>query len=101
MDIMGPKLTAAREAAGLSMNALAKLSKVSRAYISGLEKDKANNPSDGKIQALAKALKIKVKDLALDEPAEGEVLVEERGGFPGGARYRTRIVGGRKRTVRI
>lgn len=99
MDIMGSKLTAAREAAGLSMNALAKASGVSRTYISQLEKDMANNPSASKIIQLALTLLIPVSDLALDEPELDIILTEK--GKEAVAEYRVRSIGGRKRTVRI
>jgi len=83
-------------AKGLSLNALAKASKVSRAYITAMERDTANNPSDAKIKAVAKALKVTVSSLVLEEPAEGEFL---KGNCA--AKYQTRRIGGRLRTVRI
>jgi len=99
MDIQGSKLTAARKEAGLSMNALAKASGVSRAYISQIEKDQANNPSDIKIDALCNVLMVRPSNLALDEPAEGIVLTEK--GREAIAEYQTKRIGGRLRTVRI
>ena len=95
MDIDGKKLKAAREAAGLSQNALAAASFVSRSYIRKLEADQANNPSEEKIFQLVAALKVPATEL-ITGPAEGEVLSTNSG-----KRYEVRCTGGRRRLVEV
>lgn len=93
MNIIGVKLRQAREAAGLSMNKLAALSGVSRTYISAIEKDQANNPAAAKVLALAAALGLLSSDLVGDVPTVAADPVERK--------YETRVIGGRKRRVRV
>lgn len=95
MDIEGKKLKAAREKAGLSQNALAVVSGVSRSYIRKLEADQANNPSEDKILALAEALEVKAEDL-ITGPAEGEILKTNNG-----QAYQVRAIGGRRKLVKV
>ena len=96
MDINGDKLKAIREVRQLSMGQLAAASFVSRSYISMLERNLANNPSAEKIQKLCDVLKVTPAYLQ-DGPQEGEILKSETDG----TRYETRLIGGRRRQVKV
>jgi transcriptional regulator with XRE-family HTH domain len=61
--LFGKNIKAIREAKGLGVNELSRLSGVNASYISALERDEKKNPSVNTLEKLADALKVNINDI--------------------------------------
>lgn len=60
--MIGDNIRKIRELKGLSINALAKMSKMSAGYLSDIEKNNKTNPTIELLEKIAKALGVQVED---------------------------------------